>query len=124
MRGVEDPLSDEDFVYPATVPGAVRSDAAVPMSPRDRAAPRSTHLDEHVGLEEHLDADEGRRGHRHRQPDVLGDRLDACHERLDLVRGPLGDVRRQSVLDKWSVLVLETLCDRPRRFNQLRRLIP
>jgi DNA-binding HxlR family transcriptional regulator len=28
------------------------------------------------------------------------------------------------VLDKWSVLVLEELCDRPRRFNELRRLIP
>ena len=28
------------------------------------------------------------------------------------------------VLDKWSVLVLEELCDSPRRFNQLRRLIP
>lgn len=28
------------------------------------------------------------------------------------------------VLDKWSVLVLEELCERPRRFNQLRRLIP
>lgn len=28
------------------------------------------------------------------------------------------------VLDKWSVLVLEELCDKPCRFNQLRRLIP
>ena len=28
------------------------------------------------------------------------------------------------VLDKWSVLVLEELCESPRRFNQLRRLIP
>jgi DNA-binding HxlR family transcriptional regulator len=28
------------------------------------------------------------------------------------------------VLDKWSVLVLEELCERPCRFNQLRRLIP
>lgn len=28
------------------------------------------------------------------------------------------------VLDKWSVLVLEELCEEPRRFNQLRRLIP
>lgn len=28
------------------------------------------------------------------------------------------------VLDTWSVLVLEELCDRPRRFNELRRLIP
>jgi len=28
------------------------------------------------------------------------------------------------VLDKWSVLVLEELCDSPRRFNQLRRLVP
>lgn len=28
------------------------------------------------------------------------------------------------VLDKWSVLVLEELCDGPCRFNQLRRLVP
>lgn len=28
------------------------------------------------------------------------------------------------VLDTWSVLVLEELCEAPRRFNQLRRLIP
>lgn len=28
------------------------------------------------------------------------------------------------VLDKWSVLVLEELCECPRRFNELRRLIP
>jgi DNA-binding HxlR family transcriptional regulator len=28
------------------------------------------------------------------------------------------------VLDKWSMLVLEELCERPCRFNQLRRLIP
>ncbi len=43
-------------------------------------------------------------------------------ERLDITaahREVLGQV-----LDKWSVLVLEELCERPRRFNQLRRLIP
>ena len=43
-------------------------------------------------------------------------------ERLDITaahREVLGQV-----LDKWSVLVLEELCDRPRRFNELRRLIP
>lgn len=43
-------------------------------------------------------------------------------ERLDITaahREVLGQV-----LDKWSVLVLEELCDSPRRFNQLRRLIP
>lgn len=28
------------------------------------------------------------------------------------------------VLDTWSVLVLEELCERPRRFNQLRRAMP
>ncbi|WBQ03464.1 winged helix-turn-helix transcriptional regulator [Kribbella sp. CA-293567] len=28
------------------------------------------------------------------------------------------------ILDKWSVLVLEELCEQPRRFNQLRRLVP
>lgn len=28
------------------------------------------------------------------------------------------------VLDTWSVLVLEELCEAPRRFNELRRLVP
>ncbi len=28
------------------------------------------------------------------------------------------------VLDKWSMLVLEELCERPSRFNELRRAIP
>ncbi|KQZ11837.1 MarR family transcriptional regulator [Microbacterium sp. Root53] len=28
------------------------------------------------------------------------------------------------VLDKWSLQVLETLCERPRRFSELRREIP
>lgn len=28
------------------------------------------------------------------------------------------------VLDKWSLLVLDTLCEGPRRFNELRRAIP
>lgn len=28
------------------------------------------------------------------------------------------------VLDKWSLQVLDTLCEGPRRFNQLRRAIP
>lgn len=28
------------------------------------------------------------------------------------------------VLDKWSLLVLDKLCERPRRFNELRRAIP
>ncbi len=28
------------------------------------------------------------------------------------------------VLDKWSLQVLDTLCERPRRFNELRRSIP
>jgi len=28
------------------------------------------------------------------------------------------------VLDKWSLLVLEALCERPSRFNELRRAIP
>lgn len=43
-------------------------------------------------------------------------------ERLDITaarREVLGQV-----LDKWSVLVLEELCESPRRFNELRRLIP
>ncbi|MEV4841465.1 helix-turn-helix domain-containing protein [Nonomuraea sp. NPDC049486] len=28
------------------------------------------------------------------------------------------------VLDKWSLLVLDRLCESPRRFNELRRVIP
>jgi len=28
------------------------------------------------------------------------------------------------VLDKWSLQILDTLCERPRRFNELRRAIP
>lgn len=28
------------------------------------------------------------------------------------------------MLDKWSMLVLETLCEQPLRFNELRRMIP
>ena len=28
------------------------------------------------------------------------------------------------VLDKWSLQVLDALCERPRRFNELRRAIP
>lgn len=43
-------------------------------------------------------------------------------ERLDITaahRDVLGQV-----LDTWSILVLEELCEAPRRFNQLRRLLP
>lgn len=36
---------------------------------------------------------------------------------------PHRDVLDQ-VLDKWSLQVLETLCERPSRFNELRRAIP
>ncbi|MGP6170275.1 winged helix-turn-helix transcriptional regulator [Microbacterium sp. A196] len=28
------------------------------------------------------------------------------------------------VMDKWSLLILDTLCEQPRRFNELRRAIP
>jgi DNA-binding HxlR family transcriptional regulator len=28
------------------------------------------------------------------------------------------------VLDKWSLAVLDELCERPRRFNELRRAVP
>ena len=28
------------------------------------------------------------------------------------------------VMDKWSLLILDTLCEKPRRFNELRRAIP
>ncbi|MBF4999958.1 helix-turn-helix transcriptional regulator [Nocardia sp. BSTN01] len=37
-----------------------------------------------------------------------------------------GDGRRllDQLFDKWSLLVLEALCDRPRRFNELRQRLP
>jgi DNA-binding HxlR family transcriptional regulator len=41
--------------------------------------------------------------------------------------GQLDGVHRElldQVLDKWSLQVLDTLCERPRRFNELRRAIP
>lgn len=41
------------------------------------------------------DADEGCGRHRRREADLLGDRVGARHEGLDLVRGPLGDVEGQ-----------------------------
>jgi hypothetical protein len=63
---------------------------------RIRAELRWLRLDEHVRLEEHLDADEGRGGHRHREADLLGDGLDARHEGLDRVRGPSGDVEGEA----------------------------
>ncbi|WFE30388.1 helix-turn-helix domain-containing protein [Solwaraspora sp. WMMD791] len=40
---------------------------------------------------------------------------------------PLSAEQRElldQVLDKWSLRVLETLCERPLRFNELRRAIP
>ncbi|GGT15690.1 winged helix-turn-helix transcriptional regulator [Streptomyces griseoviridis] len=39
----------------------------------------------------------------------------------------LGDNGRQlldQLFDKWSLLVLDALCDRPRRFNELRQHLP
>lgn len=39
----------------------------------------------------------------------------------------LGQEHREilgQVFDKWSMLILEELCEQPRRFNQLRRLMP
>lgn len=41
--------------------------------------------------------------------------------------GRLSDDHRElldQVLDKWSLLVLDKLCESPRRFNDLRRAIP
>ncbi|GAA1216199.1 winged helix-turn-helix transcriptional regulator [Prauserella alba] len=41
--------------------------------------------------------------------------------------GRLGPEHREllgQVLDKWSLEVLDRLCERPRRFNELRRAIP
>ncbi|WP_067970739.1 winged helix-turn-helix transcriptional regulator [Nocardiopsis trehalosi] len=41
--------------------------------------------------------------------------------------GPITAEHRElldQVLDKWSLLILDRLCERPRRFNELRRAIP
>jgi len=43
------------------------------------------------------------------------------------VPGQISDVHRElldQVLDKWSLLILDKLCEQPRRFNGLRRAIP
>ncbi|MGY1552777.1 winged helix-turn-helix transcriptional regulator [Microbacterium sp. A588] len=43
------------------------------------------------------------------------------------VAGQISDEHRElldQVLDKWSLLILDRLCERPRRFNELRRAIP
>lgn len=39
------------------------------------------------------------------------------------IRAPHRELLDQ-VLDKWSLEILENLCERPRRFNELRRAIP
>jgi DNA-binding HxlR family transcriptional regulator len=41
-----------------------------------------------------------------------------------LVLGPEHREILGHVFDKWSVLILEELCEQPCRFNQLRRLLP
>ena len=48
-------------------------------------------------------------------------------ETTEPAAGQLGGVHRElldQVLDKWSLQVLDALCERPRRFNELRRAIP
>ncbi|PZR53124.1 transcriptional regulator [Xylanimonas oleitrophica] len=47
---------------------------------------------------------------------------DTAHERL-AIGAPHRDLLDQ-VLDKWSLEVLNELCERPCRFNDLRRAIP
>ncbi|MEU4658627.1 helix-turn-helix domain-containing protein [Streptomyces sp. NPDC023723] len=51
---------------------------------------------------------------------------------MDTVPEPVGELRitaphrelLDQVLDKWSLDVLNELCERPRRFNELRRAVP
>ena len=51
---------------------------------------------------------------------------------MDTPAGPLGELRiaaphrelLDQVLDKWSLSILNELCERPCRFNDLRRAIP
>lgn len=45
----------------------------------------------------------------------------------EAVHSQVGSEHRElldQVLDKWSLLVLDKLCESPRRFNELRRAIP
>ena len=49
------------------------------------------------------------------------------NETTTAVAGQISDEHRElldQVLDKWSLLILDRLCERPRRFNELRRAIP
>lgn len=49
------------------------------------------------------------------------------NETTTVVDGQISDEHRElldQVLDKWSLLILDRLCERPRRFNELRRVIP
>ncbi|WP_028479442.1 helix-turn-helix domain-containing protein [Nocardia sp. CNY236] len=42
-------------------------------------------------------------------------------------QSPIGPQHRElldQILDKWSLEILETLCEQPRRFNELRKAIP
>ncbi|GAA3218022.1 winged helix-turn-helix transcriptional regulator [Pseudonocardia petroleophila] len=51
---------------------------------------------------------------------------------MDTAPAPDGELRitaphrelLDQVLDKWSLAVLDELCERPRRFNELRRAVP
>ncbi|SRR5690554_5085137 len=49
------------------------------------------------------------------------------NETTSTIPGQISDEQRElldQVLDKWSLLILDRLCERPRRFNELRRSIP
>lgn len=52
----------------------------------------------------------------------MTDTDDAANGRLE-ISAPHRELLDQ-VLDKWSLSVLNELCERPARFNELRRLIP
>ena len=49
------------------------------------------------------------------------------NETTTAVPGQISDEHRElldQVLDKWSLLIVDRLCESPRRFNELRRSIP
>ena len=46
------------------------------------------------------------------------------HETTPAALAPAHRELLDQVLDKWSLQVLESLCERPQRFNELRRSIP
>ncbi|MCZ2263907.1 helix-turn-helix transcriptional regulator [Isoptericola sp. QY 916] len=57
-------------------------------------------------------------------PQATSTRLGVVHETTPAALTPAHRELLDQVLDKWSLQVLESLCERPQRFNELRRSVP